>query len=107
MGDAIRQLHVEIVAFVDDHFPGWVKCELRDVSGKVHSFIDKFPVFSLEMLDRESEYPRPGAIRCEIIDRLSDSDGRELVRVSTERPDYIESVEGISEFVVLAAQLIG
>ncbi len=105
MDDAIRELRVEIVAFVDDNFPGWVRCELRDANGMIHTFIDKFPMFSLETLDSESAYPRPGAIQCELIERFHGSDGRELVRVTTARPWFVESVDGISEFVVLPTQL--
>ena len=34
-----------------------------------------------------------------------DSQGRELARISLVRPDGLESTEGLSEFVVISAQL--
>src|SRR5438094_4909012 len=33
-------------------------------------------------------------------------DGRDLLRVSTERPDYLPTKEGVTEFVVLSSQVI-
>jgi hypothetical protein len=105
MVERIRELQVEVVAFVEDYQPGIVKCELRDASGQIHTFIEKVPYVISEPLDSESEYPCPGAIRCELIERFHGSDGRELVRVTTERPWFVESVDGISEFVVLPTQL--
>src|SRR5579859_5662505 len=50
-------------------------------------------------------YPKPGSVGCEVSARWRDSDGRELIRISTARPWGIESTEGVSEFVVLAEQL--
>ena len=106
MPEPIHELRVEIVAFVDGSFPGWVKCELFDAMGQLHTFVDKYPIFSSELLEPDSAYPRPGSIRCEIIERLQDSGGRQVARVTTARPYGIESLNGISEFVVAADQIV-
>jgi hypothetical protein len=98
-------LAVEIVRFTDDRFPGWVASEFMDAEGRRHTIIDKVPGLSLEDLDATSEYPRPGAARCEVLDRWRDALGRELARISLAKPDGIESTEGLSEFDVLSAQL--
>ena len=58
------------------------------------------------MPDADSRYPTTGMICCEVLERIKDESGRELVRVGTEQPSGVESLEGFSEFVVLAA-LVG
>jgi hypothetical protein len=98
-------LAVEIVRFVDDRQPGWVACELIDAEGDCHTIVDKVPVLSREDLDATSGYPRPGATRCEVLDRWRDALGRELARITLARPDGLESTDGFSEFVVLSTQL--
>jgi hypothetical protein len=101
----MHQLAVSIVRFTDDNFPGWVACEFTDAEGRLHTIIDKVPVLSLEDLDATSEYPRPGAARCEVLDHWRDALGHELVRISLARPDGIETTVGLAEFVVLATQI--
>jgi hypothetical protein len=61
---------------------------------------DKVPIFTVEMLDADSKYPTMGKIPCEVLETFKDSTGRELVRVSTEKPCGIDSAEGLSEFIV-------
>jgi hypothetical protein len=47
-----------------------------------------------------------GEIRCEILERWHSSDGRDLLRVTTEQPDYVETKSGVTEFVVQSSQVI-
>jgi hypothetical protein len=47
-----------------------------------------------------------GEIRCEILDECHRPDGRDLLRVTTEKPDSVESKDGVAEFVVLSSQVI-
>ena len=101
----MHALSVQIVRFVDAHQPGWVACEFADTEGRTHTLIDKVPIFSDEDLDADSAFPRPGVAHCEILERWRNSEGRELVRISTQRPFDIESADGVSEFVVDARQL--
>lgn len=98
-------LAVEITRYVDDHFPGWVECVLLDADGTRHTFVDKVPVVTLANLQSDSDYPQPGSVRCEVEAQWIDDDGRCLVRVSTGRPDGVESSDGASIFVVLAGQV--
>ena len=55
--------------------------------------------------EEASTYPQPGVIGCEVLAQWRDSSGTELVRVTTERPDAIESTEGLSEFIVSSGQV--
>jgi hypothetical protein len=100
-------LAVQIVRFVDDCQPGVVACEFSDAAGRLHTLIDKVPIFSLEdcLLDEKSDYPRPGVVRVEVMSRSRDVDGREVVRITTEIPDHVDSTEQLSEFSVFATQI--
>lgn len=76
-----------------------------DASGRVHKFIDKVPIFSCDDLDSTSELPKPGQIACTVLAHWRDEQGRAVTRVTTDKPDGVESTEGLLEFVVLADQL--
>ena len=92
---------VRIVRFVsDDPQPGIVACEFMDAEGRVHTFIDKAPIFTAQNLDAASFYPQPGSAACEVLARWQNAKGQELARVTTTRPIEIQSTEGLSEFVV-------
>jgi hypothetical protein len=98
----MHDLAVQIVRFVDSAFPGWVECEFVDAAGCLHVLKDKVPIFTVGDLDADSKYPAPGIVRCEIAERYKNEKGQLLVRVSTIKPDGIESTEGLSEFTVFA-----
>src|SRR5215470_14679542 len=100
------QLRVQIGWYVEDYFPGIVECELLDAAGRVHTFIEKGPVVSDKWPGPEGKYPMNGTIRCEILERWHDPEGRDLVRVTTQQPDYVETKDGVMEFVVLSSQVI-
>jgi hypothetical protein len=98
-------VHVQIVRFVLDHQPAIVACEIVDAGGSRHMFIDKVWMFLDQNLNADSPYPVSGAIRCAVLNRWRDASGRELGEVNTADPDFIESTEGLSEFVVLLGQI--
>jgi hypothetical protein len=100
-----HQLAVQIVRFVDDHQPGFVACEFNDADGHTQTLVDKVPIFTNEYLDANSRYPRPSHAACIVLQRWRDARGRDLARISTEKPCGIETEDGRSEFVVLASQL--
>lgn len=100
------QLKVQIVRYVDDHFPGFVECELVDAGGHLHRFVEKGPVVSDEWPGPEDSYPKDGVFRCEILEERHGPDGHGLFRVTTQRPDYVETKEGVTEFVVLSSQVV-
>jgi hypothetical protein len=98
-------LRVSIVRFVDEHQPGFVECEFTDADGAAHTLVDKVPIFSLDDLWSDSDYPQPGFARCEVLARSQDSRGYKLARVTIAKPDDLESAGGLSEFVVLESQI--
>jgi len=101
----IVDLAVQIVRFVNDHQPGVVECEFTDATGRRHIIIDKVPIFTCEILDAGSKYPRPGKARCMVLNRSRDARGRELVSISSAHPDGIESNQGLSQFIVVNDQV--
>jgi len=99
------ELLAQIVRFVEEYQPPIVAAEFVDADGHCHTFVEKVAIFTPEWLRADSKYPHPGVIRCEVVGRERDGRNRELVRVTTDRPDSVESTEGQSEFVVLPNQL--
>lgn len=96
---------IAIRRFVDDHFPGFVECELVDAHGIPHRFVEKLPIVTAASLWPDSMFPQPGALACEIEATWDDLDGRRLVRICTDRPHGVASIAGATDFVVLASQL--
>lgn len=74
-------LRVSIARFVDEHFPGFVECEISDVDGVRYLIEDKVPIFTTENLWSDSTYPAEGTVGCEILERMTDDHGNEIVRV--------------------------
>ena len=92
-------ISVQITQYTSDAQPGFVIAQLIDAFGRTHQFHDKVPVFCSDSLDRDSRLPVPGELDCEIIERFIDN-GRELVRIDTEKPFDVESTDGCYQFVV-------
>ena len=94
-------IKVSIVRYISDEpQPGIVECHLDDVYGRRWSFVEKTPIVSKEPLDAHSTYPQQGVIAGEILRRSRDAGGHEIVRVDTERPWHVESVDGMTQFDV-------
>lgn len=104
MNSETKCIPVQIVKFIDASFPGFVECEFVDAKGRKHLLVDKVPIVTTKLLDASSAYPTGGIVRCEVLDRLDDGN-RQLVRITTARPDGVESTEGLSEFVVVASDI--
>ena len=103
--EIMNAVRVSITAFVNDDFPGWVACELADSDGVLHQFIEKVPVVSNEDLRQNSDFPRDGAIACNVISNWQDDLGRSLSKIDTSQPWGIESKAGITDFVVHSRSL--
>jgi hypothetical protein len=86
-------LHLQILRYVDDSFPGWVECQLFDAEGREHLFVEKVPVVASEDLDAESPSPQPTFVECTVLERSLRGDGRDLVTVDTDKPWGIVSTE--------------
>jgi lactoylglutathione lyase len=101
-----KAIRVEIVSFVDAHFPGFVSSKFKDVWGREHIIIDKVPVVSEMSLNAESQYPQEGKMGCEIIREWINADGRTINTVDTAQFCGVETTEGKTAFDVFEDQLI-
>jgi hypothetical protein len=98
---------VRITRFVDDHFPGFVECELVEASGLSHIFVEKVPVVTTEQLRPSSCYPCAGGIACRVLAQWEDADGIAFSRIDTSKPWGVESSAGVTEFVVASSKIVG
>lgn len=97
---------VRVVRFVEDGAPALVEFHLVDATGRLHQFIDKTPMLeSGDELADTATYLIDDWIRCEIEEAWTDSSGRELVRVTTKRPDCVMADDDQTVFVVYRSQL--
>jgi hypothetical protein len=82
-----------------------VQCELEDAQGRKWSIIEKTAIVSKADMDAHSSYPHQGFIGCEILERRRDAE-HDVVRITTERSWMVESVDGSTEFDVLADSIV-
>jgi hypothetical protein len=100
-------IRVTIVRYISDEpQPGVVECKLEDAHGRQWSFVEKTAIVSAEHLDVHTSYPQRGIVAAEIVGRSVDAAGREIIRVDTDRPWHVESVDGATQFDVLAESLV-
>jgi len=101
-------LKVKVMRYIsDDPQPGIVECEFVDAGGRRWSVVEKTAIVSRQHLDANTSYPVQGIVACEIVRRATDKKGREVVTINTERPWLVESVDGVTQFEVLADCLVG
>jgi hypothetical protein len=97
-------LRVQIVRFVDEEpQPGIVESHFRDAQGKLHSIIDKVPLFTSADLWSDSDYPQPGFIECRVLERIPSANGN-LARITIENY-HVELTDESSEFLICEADL--
>jgi len=101
----MSEIKIQILRIVDTRQPGFVECQFSDAWGVVHVVIEKIPVVSREHLWMDNKFPACGAIRCEIVKEWIE-DERKLINVSTEKPDGVETTNGIHEFDMLPHQML-
>ncbi|GLQ80723.1 hypothetical protein GCM10007881_42420 [Mesorhizobium huakuii] len=107
MPEEYAEIQVSITLWIDDDpQPGIVEFEFNDRFGRQWRFQEKQSRVSLEWLDADCVYPRLGNVRCLVLSRRQDEEGRLIVEIDTFRPDSVESVEEVSRFEVFAGQLL-
>ncbi|MGW3856103.1 hypothetical protein [Micromonospora arida] len=93
-------LRCEVVAWVSQEFPGWVRVRLVDADGKSWFFVDKVPVFTGGQLSADTRLPAAAHVRCGIVRH---DDDRAVV-IST-APDGVEAEGGRRLFRIREDQL--
>jgi len=102
MDNHFAYLRVMAVEYID-WFPGFIKCELVDIHGYLHSFVEKIPV----MCGADSQHGKEGLYPIEITFKVKVLVQKEdIYTISTLEPNEIKTEEGITEFEVKKEQLI-
>lgn len=103
----MKAIVVEIVRYISDEpQPGVVECRLIDVKGFEWTFIEKTAIVTEHQIDERSTYPQSGAIACEIVGKIQDESGREILLVDTTKPWGVATTTDESKFEVRSAQII-
>lgn len=98
-------LRVEILGFVDESFPGFVRCAFADAEGKRHTFIEKVPVVTTRDLWIDSVYPQQGTVPCEKVESFEGGTISGLVRVTIGVGDSMDSPSYSEQFIVRESEL--
>ena len=99
-------LPVDIVGFVDESFPGFVRCPFADANGDRHMFIEKIPVVTTADLWSDSIYPQQGTVPCEKVESLEGNADRHLARITIGVGDSMDSPGYSDQFIVQESQLV-
>ncbi len=97
-------LRVNAVEYIDWQ-PGFLRCELVDRHGMLHTFVEKVPV----ICGADTHYNETSIYPVEITftgEMMEEMDGGKWYKVSTKIPYDISSEEGINEFEVGKEQII-
>jgi len=98
------ELPIRITKYLgDDPQPGICECAFVDADNRTHVIVDKVLIFVNRLLSEQDSYPIAASIPCQVLDAWTDATGKELARIKVE---WVESTEGVSEFVVLKKQLL-
>jgi hypothetical protein len=100
------EVRLEIVRWYDDHYPGWVECQLIDAHGKTWTIIEKVPVVTAADLDKDSAYPQPTSIKAALVAVIRDPANRVIVTIDTARPWGIAAIDGTTRFEVWQDQVV-
>jgi hypothetical protein len=110
MGNAafttMPEVKVNIVEYLDDSQPGWVKAILKDASGQEWTIEDKVPIFTERFLDRNSDYPQEGLLACTILETVDYASNGKVFRIEISNPVAVEEINGKTIFEVSEEQLI-
>jgi len=101
------EMIVEITKIIDDDcWPAVVECKFSDAYGKEHTINEKFPIVTSEIITPNSTFPQKGMVRCSLLKKIIDKDVGLIIEVSTEIPDYVESLDGLSKFNLFTEQVV-
>ena len=90
----------------DDNCPWILECSLIDADGNEHLLIEKEAIFLTSNFTVSSVYPQPAWLECVVQKRWTDESGRHLAIVDTTEPWGTDSITGVSNFKVSAAQIV-
>ena len=72
----------------------------------MHRVVDKDAIFAEQSLWPDSAYPVLGGIRCRVLELRHVEPDRNLALITIAKPDFLETTEGRTEFLVLESQVL-
>jgi hypothetical protein len=102
----VTGIKVQIIAFTDGGFPGWVRCTFTDVHGKEWFVEEKVPIVTDANIDEHTPYPVEGVLAGQIETSTIDHEKREIVTINLHIPWAIAAEDGTTVFEVFKEQLI-
>lgn len=95
----------EVVSWVSDDFPGWIRVRLTDAADRTWFLVDKAPIFEANVT-AESVLPAPAAVRGTVVDVLpGQGQARPPLLVVSTAVDGVAAEDGTDQFTVQAAML--
>lgn len=99
MPEDYAELEVAVIQWVDNEpQPGIIEFEFSDRFGRQWHFREKQALVSETWLGTGDVYPQIGRLRCQVLSRSRDSEGRLIAEIDTSQPWGVESLEEISRF---------
>lgn len=97
-------LSCEVVGWVREEFPGWVRVRLTDAENRAWFLVDKVPIFGVEVT-AESTLPMPATVRCAVAGVIRDGDDGPPRLVVSTAPDGVAAEDGTDQFTVAGDML--
>ena len=95
-------LKATIIEFIDDGYPGWVRCTFSDISNIEYFIVEKIPIVS----DGYDDSLRDAVIPCIIQEEIINDAGATVVTIDIDKPYNISDENGETVFRVFKHQLI-
>jgi hypothetical protein len=99
-------IKVQITAFIDGGFPGWVRCTFTDIHGKQWFVEEKVPIVTDASIDENTAYPVNGVLAGQIEKTTVNDKNQEIVTINTNIPWAIASEDGTTLFEVFGNQIV-
>jgi hypothetical protein len=99
-------INVQIIAFIDGGFPGWVRCTFTDIHGKQWFVEEKAPIVTDVFIDENTAYPVNGVLAGQIEKTTVNDQNQEIVIINTNIPRAIASEDGMTLFEVFSNQIV-
>ena len=90
----------EVVSWVSDDFPGWIRVRLTDAAGRTWFLVDKVPIFEANVT-AESVLSVPAAVRCTVVELIpGQGQGEPPLLVVSTAVDGVAAEDGTDQFTV-------
>jgi hypothetical protein len=97
-------LSCEVVGWVREGFPGWVRVRLVDAERRAWFLVDKARIFGVDV-PAEAAVPMPAMVRCAVVGVIRNADGEPPRLVVSTALDGVAAEDGTDQFIVTGDML--